>query len=91
MTDFATKLRLKEMAEEDIYFARRDRELIKAMHERKLAAHLQLDKEKEKKRAAQLERKLATADAKHHREPWKLGERYRSLIRKAWKLFDRKR
>ena len=89
MNDFATKLRLKEMAEEDIYFARRDRELIKAMHERRLAAHLQLDEDK-KKKAALLERKLATANAKHHRDPWKLGERYRSLIKKAWKLFDRK-
>ena len=37
MNDYPDKLRLKEMAEEDIYFAKRDRELIAAMHERKLA------------------------------------------------------
>ena len=38
MTDFSDKLRLKEMAEEDIYFARRDRELIEALHEKASAA-----------------------------------------------------
>lgn len=32
--DFTDKLRLRGKAEEDIYFARIDQELIKAMHER---------------------------------------------------------
>jgi hypothetical protein len=32
MTIWTEKLRLKGMAEEDIYFARRDRELIDALH-----------------------------------------------------------
>jgi len=31
MSNFPAQLRLKEMAEEDIYFARRDRELIEAL------------------------------------------------------------
>lgn len=35
MTTWTEKLRLKGMAEEDIYFARRDRELIEAMHRRR--------------------------------------------------------
>lgn len=35
MTTFPDKLRLKERAEEDTYFARRDRELIAALHRRK--------------------------------------------------------
>jgi hypothetical protein len=34
MSDFAEKLRLKGMAEEDIYFARRDRELLEELHRR---------------------------------------------------------
>jgi hypothetical protein len=34
MTNLLEKLRLKEMAEEDIYFARRDRELIEALRRR---------------------------------------------------------
>ncbi|WP_176289656.1 hypothetical protein [Vibrio sp. JPW-9-11-11] len=32
--DFTEKLRLRGKAEEDIYFAQRDRELIEAMHEK---------------------------------------------------------
>lgn len=35
MTDFPEKLRLKEQAEEDQYFARRDRELVAALHARR--------------------------------------------------------
>ena len=35
LTTFPDKLRLKERAEEDTYFARRDRELIAALHRRK--------------------------------------------------------
>lgn len=37
MTDFVEKLRLREMAEEDIYFAKRDLELIDALHRKQLA------------------------------------------------------
>jgi hypothetical protein len=36
MTDFPDKLRLKEQAEEDIYFARRDKERIKALRKKRL-------------------------------------------------------
>jgi len=35
MSDFVDKLRLKEQADEDQYFARRDRELIAALHARR--------------------------------------------------------
>ena len=35
MSEFPKIMNLKEMAEEDIYFARRDRELIDAMHRKK--------------------------------------------------------
>lgn len=37
MTDFVETLRLAEKAQEDIYFAKRNRELIEALH-RRLAA-----------------------------------------------------
>lgn len=37
MTSWTEKLRLKEMAEEDIYFARRDRELINDLRKRRAA------------------------------------------------------
>lgn len=44
MTGWTEKLRLKGMAEEDIYFARRDRELINAMRKRKSAKQRRPDK-----------------------------------------------
>ena len=91
MTDFPDKLRLKEMAEEDIYFARRDRDLIRAMHERKLAKHLKLEKNKKKKKAQRLENKYAIVTAEHWYEPKKLLNCYRNLIGKALKLVKRKR
>jgi hypothetical protein len=37
MSDFVDKLRLKESAEEDLYFAREDRKLIESLHREKLA------------------------------------------------------
>ena len=38
MTGFSEKLKLKEQAEEDIYFARRDRELLEALRRKKAEA-----------------------------------------------------
>lgn len=91
MTNLPEKLRLKEMAEEDVYFARRDRELIKALHRRKLAEHLEIEAPKDKKKAQKLEERYATATTKHWRSPWKLGDHYRDLIRQVLKLVKRKR
>ena len=39
MSGFSETMHLKEQAEEDIYFARRDRELILRLHEQELAEH----------------------------------------------------
>jgi hypothetical protein len=91
MTDFPEKLRLKALAEEDIYFAKRDRELIKALHERKLAKHLKLGAKNKKKKAQALEDKYAAATAANGHKLRKLGKCYRSLINKALKLMKRKR
>ena len=49
MTNWAEKLRLKGMAEEDIYFARRDRELIDAMHKLRSARQHQPDRRAKEK------------------------------------------
>ena len=91
MTGFPDKLRLKEMAEEDIYFAKRDRELIAAMHERRLAEHLKIEKKKVKKKAEFLEVKYASANAKYKDRLKKLGKRYRALVDRAKSLVRRKR
>ena len=90
MTDFPNKLRLKEMAEEDIYFAKRDRELIRAMHERKLAKHLKIEKDKKKQKAERLEDRYATVTKEHWYELKKLQKHYRNLIDKALKLVKHK-
>ena len=42
MPDFPDQLRLKEQAEEDIYFAKRDRERIKALREKRSAEEAEL-------------------------------------------------
>jgi hypothetical protein len=91
MSNFPEKLRLKALAEEDIYFAKRDRELIKALHERKLAKHLKLEAKKKKKKAQVLEDKYAAATVENGNKLKKLGKCYRSLIDKALKLIKRKR
>ena len=91
MSNFPEKLRLKALAEEDIYFAKRDRELIKALHERKLAKHLKLEAKKKKKKAQVLEDKYAAATVENGHKLKKLGKCYRSLIDKALKLIKRKR
>jgi hypothetical protein len=90
VTDFPTKLRLKALAEEDIYFAKRDRELINALHERRLAKHLKLESNRKKKKAQLLERRYARVSAEHRDRPRKLGRRYRKLVDKALKLIRRK-
>ena len=91
MPDFREKLRLKALAEEDIYFAKRDRELIEALHKRKLAKHLQIEAKKDKKKARKLEEKYAEVTTTHWCRLKKLGKHYRRLISKAFKLVSRKR
>ena len=61
MGNFPEKLRLKEQAEEDIYFAKRDRELIEAMRKNKLAKTLELTHKDQKKAARLLEQEYAKA------------------------------
>jgi hypothetical protein len=90
MTTLPDKLRLKALAEEDIFFAKRDRELIAALHKRKLAKHLQLNKQKARKKAKALQKKYAAVTLSHKNRPQKLARFYRALIKKARKLVSRK-
>lgn len=89
MTNLTEKLRLKALAEEDIYFAKRDRELIKALHERKLAKHLKIEKKKTKKKAKRLQKEFAAVTAQGRHRPRKLAEIYRKLIKKCRRLVAR--
>ncbi len=86
MSKVVNKLQLKALAEENIYFAKRDRELIEALHKRKLAKRLQVEAKKGRQKARSLEQEYAAARAKEQRKPKRLGKLYRKLVRKALKL-----
>jgi hypothetical protein len=67
MTDFVEKMRLRELAEEDIFFARRDVELIEALHRRQLAqvAGCGEDTDDHAERAKHFEDRFAALTEKH--------------------------
>ena len=86
MTGFTTKMALKEMAEEDIYFAKRDRELIKALHKQRLKDVVKCE---ENKGAKKFETQFREVTDRHKRNPKRLAKAYRKLlsgIRKACTL-----
>lgn len=83
MAGFTTKMALKEMAEEDIYFAKRDRELIEALHRQRLLDVVKCAKNKSAKR---FETQFKEVTDRHKKNPKRLGKTYRKLlssIRKA--------
>ena len=82
---------MKALAEEDIYFAKRDRELIEALHRRKLAKHLKIDAKKEQNKAKALEKRYAEVTITHWDRLKKLARHYRRLIKKALRLVAKKR
>lgn len=49
MMGWTERLRLKELAEEEIYFAKRDLELVDAMRRQKTTKHRSVANKKEKK------------------------------------------
>lgn len=87
MSGFPEMLKLKERAEEDIYFAKRDLELIKALHERELASAVDARGKKQKKLARSFEKKYRKLTKTHRRKPRKLRKALRKLIRKIRTVF----
>lgn len=79
MGDFVEKLRLKEAAEEDLYFAKHDVELIEALHKKKLAK-LAKCSPGEKKRAKDYEKRFASITEKNKKRPRRLLRAYRALL-----------
>lgn len=90
MTNLPEKLRLKAMAEEDMYFARRDRELIAALRQQKLAQHLRLRTDTAKRKAFALQREFAAVTVTERKRPGRLVQHYRALIDKARRLLRKK-
>ena len=80
MADFIDKLSLKGMAEEDIYFAKRDRELINALHKKKLKKVVDCKRDDKKEIARQYEKRFEKITDKHKRKPKKLVRACRDLV-----------
>ena len=80
MSNFVDKLTLKEMAEEDIYFAKRDRELIEALHKKKLQKFVQCKRDKGKELAKKYEKRFEKIAGMHKRKPKRLARACRDLV-----------
>jgi hypothetical protein len=78
---------MKEQGEEDLYFSRRDQELIKAMHDKELAKALAVKGKKEKKTARLLEQDYQKVTKTYRNKPYKLPQAYRDLLNKLLVLF----
>ncbi len=87
MNDFPDKLRMKEQAEEDLYFAKHDRELIKALRKKKLAKKLSVDSKDHKKAARRFEKKFEDVTHVYRDKPKKRRKAYRKLLDKVFALF----
>ena len=88
MSKFAEKLRLKEMADEDMYFARRDLALIKALHKEKLAKVAECGDAKCKAKVRVFEKRFDQIRNQHKKKPRKLFGSLNTLlddIKKAFK------
>ena len=82
MPDFVDKLKLKGMAEEDVYFAKRDRELIEALRKKKLAEKARCSNKKGEDKAAAYQAAFDEITRKHRKKPKRLVKSYRKLIDK---------
>jgi hypothetical protein len=79
MSDFVDKLKLKEAAEEDLYFAKRDVELIEALHRKKLAKLVKCP-DRDERGAKGFERRFRSITKKNERKPRRLARCLRALL-----------
>ncbi|NCA69325.1 MAG: hypothetical protein EOM91_04335 [Sphingobacteriia bacterium] len=80
MKDFVDKMRLKEMAEEDIFFAKQDIELIDALQKKKLVKLAKCGGSDEKQQAEAFQERFEAISEKHKKKPRKLLKSYRRLL-----------
>ena len=85
MSDYTEKMRLKERAEEDIYFAKLDREMIAAMHNENFDKLAGLEDAELRKLQGAYRKDLRKLAASHRRDHEKLASSYGKLLRKAIK------
>jgi hypothetical protein len=89
MVDFVEKLRLKESADEDLYFAKHDVELIEALHEKRLGKLAKCNGEKGQ--AKEFEKRFKAISAKNKRKPRRLLRAYRALLDEIKDVCKRRR
>jgi hypothetical protein len=80
MTDFVDKLRLKGKSEEDIFFAKRDRELLEALHAKRLHKVVECEDDAKRKVANAYEKRFKKLTKKHKAKPKKLARACKELI-----------
>lgn len=80
MSDFIDKLTLKGKAEEDVYFAKRDLELIEALHKKKLHKVVQCENDDDKELPRQYEKRFEKIADKHKKKPKRLARACKELI-----------
>jgi hypothetical protein len=85
MSKFVETLRLKELAEEDIYFARRDQERIQALHDKRLA--VAAETRKNRKLARAFEKQYRKVNRACRKEPLMLIRAIRRLVDKILVAF----
>jgi hypothetical protein len=89
MSKFVETLKLKELAEEDIFFARRDQELIAALHKRQLAEAVAAAGRKEVRLARRFEKRYRKVKRCCRKEPLTLLRALRRLIDRILAAFQR--
>lgn len=91
MTNIVEKLRLHEMAEEDIWFARHDLELLDALHRKQLRELADCGDDATAARHAQnFEDRFATITETHTGSHGTLVEAYRGLLDEIAKVCKRR-
>jgi hypothetical protein len=88
MSKFVETLRLKELAEEDIYFAKRDQELIEALHRKRLAEAVAAASRKDVKLARSFEKRYRQVKRCCRKEPLMLIRALRRLIDRVLTAFQ---
>jgi hypothetical protein len=87
MSKFPDKLKMKEQAEEDLYFAKQDRQLIKALRKKKLAEVLEVESKSQKTAARKFEQEFEHVSQVYRNKPKKRRKAYRKLIDAVLSLF----
>ena len=85
MSTFLDKLRLKEQADEDLYFAKIDRELIADLHRKSLEKVADADSKKARKLAGAYAKDLHKLADKHLKDHEALSKSYMKLLKKILK------